>query len=120
MARQKSYCLMCAKERDGIPIKEDNVIKAIRLIKRHVFKSEKRNRIVICRECYEGYKKHRKKYVRRQAMYVALGVMFLIMLMLINLSAYSALFGIGMVILLYLLSLLNYMPELALPRGKDK
>ncbi|MCL5008578.1 MAG: hypothetical protein M1156_01655 [Candidatus Marsarchaeota archaeon] len=118
--KQKSYCIVCGQERDGIEIKEDNVIRSIRFIKKKVFNSVKNNRIVVCKECYEKYKKYRKRYVRRQAMYVALGVIFLIMLLLISSSSsptiysflYALSFGIGVLILLYLLSLLNYMPEL--------
>jgi len=115
----KTYCIVCAKEKPGIPIKEDRVIGTIRLIKKNVLKSEKRNRIVVCKDCYEDYKKYRKRYTRRQALYLALGVVFLIMLMLINPSVYAALTGLGMLALLYLLSLLNYMPELDIPAGKQ-
>ncbi|MCL5427722.1 MAG: hypothetical protein M1321_00905 [Candidatus Marsarchaeota archaeon] len=117
--KRKSYCILCAKERDGIPVKEDNVIKAIRLIKRHVLKSEKRNRLVVCKECYADYKKYRKRYTRRQAIYVGLGIVFLIMLLAISPTWQSklsgALIGIGMTLLLYLLSLLNHVPEIDIP-----
>ncbi len=110
--QKKSYCIVCAMEKDGIPIREDRVIKTIRFIKKNVFKTEKKNRIVVCKECYEKYKKYRKSYMRRQALYVALGVLFLILLLLISQTIQAVTTGLAMILVLYLLSLLNYTPEL--------
>ena len=118
--KQKTYCIMCGKEKNGIEVKEDNVIRAIRFLKKRVFRSEKRNRIVVCKECYENYKKHRKRYTRRQALYLALGVLFLIMVVFVGHSIYSVLVGMGMVLLLYLFSLLNYVPELNIIKDRKQ
>ena len=119
MMKQKSYCIVCGNERDGIEVKEDNVLRALRYIKYDLFKRPRRNnRIVVCKSCYESYKKHRKRYIGRQRLYLALGVLFLIFSILLAPSIYAALVGIVMIALLYLLSLLNYMPELDLEKKK--
>ncbi len=118
--KRKSYCIICGNEKNGIEVKEDSVIRIIRFLKKNLFKSEKNNRLVVCKECYENYKKYRRKYVRRQAIYVALGVLFLIMLLIINPSALAFLIGLGMLLLLYLFSILNYVPEINLPKKQKQ
>ena len=119
--KQKSYCVVCGKEKNGLEVKTDNVIKTIRYIKLKLFHKVRNNRLVVCKECYDNYKKFRKRYVSRQRMYVGLGVLFLIFGMLLNPSVGALLAGLVIIAVLYLLSLLNYLPEIdpaKLPRKK--
>lgn len=108
----KPKCIICGKDKDGLEIKEDYVIEFIRLFNRKVLKKENHFKLVVCKECYINYKKMRNKFVRRQIMYIALGVIFAAMLFISSANPVSLLAGIGIIIFLYLLSLLSYMPEL--------
>ena len=117
--KQKSYCIICGKEADGIEIKIDNVIRTIRYIKKKLFKTEKNNRLVVSKECYETYMKNRKRYISRQRLYVGLGLLFVIFSVLIAPSLPT--FGLSILILLflYLISFLNYTPELKIKPPKN-
>ncbi len=112
LLKSKSFCIICGEERDGIEIKEDNVLNILRRIKRLMGKKAGENRLVVCRACYPKYRDYRKKYISRQRIYVALGVAFLIFGMLIAPSLLSLLAGLVITAFLYGLSLLNYTPAI--------
>ena len=113
-------CIICGKEKDGVEIKDDNVIKFIRLFNRKVLKKQNHYKLVVCKECYINYKKARNKFVRRQITYIALGVIFAAMIFISSAgNPISLLAGAGIIIFLYLLSLLSYMPELKI-NDKEK
>jgi hypothetical protein len=80
------------------------------------------NALVVCKTCYPQYSKQRKKYVSRRTAYVALGLIFLILSIIISSGAWLTALSIGIfiVILLYALSLINYMPGLQLPKVSKK
>lgn len=103
--------MLCGRERDGIEIREDNVIKAIRWLNRSILHKVRDNKIVICRDCYERYRKQRKRYVSRQRLYIILG---LLLDSSILIHPTISTFGLGVLLLLflYLLSLLSYTPDL--------
>lgn len=117
---RKTYCIMCGLEKDGIEIKIDNVITSIRYIKKKIFHTEKNNKLVVCKECYPNYAKSRKRFINRQRLYVGLGVLFLIFSVILAPNVGSLLIGVIILLLLYLLSFLNYTPELSISVKKDK
>jgi hypothetical protein len=114
---RKSYCIICGKEKDGIEIREDNVSRAIRTINGYVRGKRLNNRVVVCKECYPKYNKYRKRYISRQRLYLILGVAVLVVSMLLSPSIGSLLFSVMIIILLYLLSLINWLPALSVSRG---
>lgn len=123
---KESYCIMCGKKKDGIEIKEDNVIGILRWFNQKVLRiPPKNNRIVVCSECYQKYNTQRKKYVSRQWMYIILGVLFIVFCLISSALGgniiVGLLLGIGVLLLLYLCSFLIYVPELAMqPKTKEK
>lgn len=108
---RRRVCIVCGNERVGLPVRNDHVIHAIRWIKTNITKNEKNNVLVVCKECYPKYKKERSRFVSRMAIYVGLGIVFLIVGLVIA-SVGTLLFTLPVLALLYLLSLLNYMPDL--------
>jgi len=105
---------MCGKERNGIEIKEDHVLAAVRWFKRNVTKDEKGNRIVVCRDCYPAYRKSRGAYESRQRLYLALGVVFLIVSLLLSPGAVTVLVSLLVLAVLYLFSLMSYTPKIGI------
>lgn len=116
----ESYCFVCLKKRDGIGIKRDYVLDSLRWAKKKLGRESSGNRIVVCKECYPQYTKLRKKYVSRQYTYIGLGTVFIILGLLIHPSIGAFLVGLGLLVFLFLLSLLSYMPELDLPSKQEK
>lgn len=112
------YCIMCGKQRNGIEIKSDRVLEAIRWFKRNVTKDEKRNTLVVCKECYSTYKKNRDRYTSRQALYAILGFLFAVFSLLLSPQLTTVLLCIIIFAVLYLLSLLNYTPALSIKETK--
>ncbi len=116
----ESVCIICGKKKRGIPIKEDWVIHAVRWFKANVTKNEKSNLLVVCRECYISYRKAREKFMTRLALYLALGIVFVVIGLLINTSFETFLITVSVLVVLYLLALVSYMPALEIPAGKGK
>jgi hypothetical protein len=114
-----SYCIICGKEKKGREVDEDYIIKGIRWFKRNITKNEKGNKLVVCNECYPKYLEYRKKFERRQITYILLGSLFLIFGLIISPTLGTLFVGLGLLLFLYLLSLLNYMPKLK-ENKKDK
>ena len=75
----KTYCIVCGKEKKGIPVQDDVVLGFIRWFKRTVTKNEKGNLLVVCKEDYLAYKAARKRYEGRQKVYLVLGVLFVLL-----------------------------------------
>lgn len=116
-----SYCIICGKKKDGIKVADDHILKALRWFKTNVTKNVRNNTLVVCKACYPQYSKRRKKYVNRRTAYVALGIIFLILSVIISFRAWLTALSVGtfIVVLLYVLSLINYMPGLRL-KGAGK
>ncbi len=120
MGQRKSVCIICGKEKEGLEVQDDYVIKAIRWLKRNVTKNEKGNRLVVCRDCYPKYREMRKNYEKRLRQNIALGVIFLVLLLIFSQNKlYAFLVGGGILLLLYLLTLLNYVPQLKVTAEKE-
>ena len=111
-----SYCIICGKKKDGVKVADDHVLKTLRWFKANITKNVQNNTLVVCKTCYPQYSKQRKKYVSRRTAYVALGLIFLILSIIISSGAWLTALSIGIfiVVLLYALSLINYMPGLQL------
>ncbi len=120
MQTRESYCILCGEKRGGVDVREDAVLQAMRWFKKEVLrKPVRKNRLVVCSSCYPGYKEQRKKYLSRQRTYLVLGVLFMVFgIVIAGLRALPL--SIGILLLLYLLSLLNYMPDLEIRQGKAK
>lgn len=117
--KEETRCIICGNERNGIEIRSDSVITAIRWLKKNITKNEKGYKLVVCKECYPKYAKERKKFKNRQAFYVGLGIVFDIVLLYgARNSGYIGiviLYCIAILVFVYLLSLLTYIPELNIP-----
>ncbi|HUB92765.1 MAG TPA: hypothetical protein VL945_02290 [Candidatus Saccharimonadales bacterium] len=122
---RQSYCIVCGSRKDGIEIREDHVIDLIRWFNRTVLRTPPRdNRIVVCSSCYPKYETQRKRYLSRQRTYFVLGALFVIFAIIVASNKIEALLiGIGICALLYVFSLLSYMPDLKYdgkPGGKGR
>jgi len=112
-----SYCMMCGKEKKGIAVREDHVLGALRWFKRNVTRDEKGNRIVVCRDCYSEYKKRRGTYESRQKLYLALGVMFVVVSLLLSPKPLTVLVSALVLAMVYLFSLMSYVPKIGVQGG---
>ncbi len=108
----KKVCIICGKEKAGILVREDHVIRAVRWIKKNITKNEKNNVLVVCRTCYPKYREQRKKFTTKRAVYVALGTLFFIFGNILALSVVTFLITLGVLLFFYLLALFSYMPAL--------
>lgn len=111
---KKSYCVICGKEKRGIAVQDDLILDSIRWFKRNVTKNEKGNRLVVCKEDYGAYKAARKKYVGRQRIYLALGVLFVMLTILVYPSIAAVVTSVVVFAFIVLLSLLSYMPRISI------
>ncbi|MCL4404811.1 MAG: hypothetical protein M1544_03405 [Candidatus Marsarchaeota archaeon] len=118
--KKESRCIICGKETDGLEVKPDYVIGAMRWFKRNITHNEKNYRLVVCKEDYPKYKKARDSYNSKTISYVIIGVIFAALLIITGRSLGAAAAGIGIIILMYLLSLLSYMPGLKVDSKKAK
>ncbi|MEM0159195.1 MAG: hypothetical protein QXT89_01855 [Candidatus Micrarchaeaceae archaeon] len=116
----KEYCIICGKEKQGIPVEEDSVIAAIRWFKRNITKNEQHNLLVVCKECYPKYAKERKSYESRRTLYIALGIAFIIISAIVSPRATTIAIAVAVAAFLYLLSFLSYMPKLDIEKAKGK
>ena len=118
MKTRKSRCIMCGNERDGLEVLPDYMINLIRWFK-HLTRSEKNYRLVVCRDCFEKYRKVRQRYQRRQIECVVLGILFAAVLVSFNLVR-GAIFGLAVIVFMYLLAQLSWMPALRMPKTEKK
>ncbi|MEM3781464.1 MAG: hypothetical protein QXT43_00675 [Candidatus Micrarchaeaceae archaeon] len=110
---QRSVCIICGNEKQGLEVENDFVINSIRWFKKNVTKNERNNRLVVCRDCYIKYAGMRKKYEGRVRLYLALGIIFALFAFLVSADKlYALAIGAFVVALLYLFSMLSYMPKL--------
>ncbi len=105
-------CIVCGKPKKGIAVHEDHVIFAIRWFKTNVTKNANNNELVVCKECYPKYAKERRRYTSRLGLYIGIGIIFAILLLISDPSIGSFIAAIGVLIFLYALSLLSYIPRL--------
>jgi len=120
---KKDACIICGKEKPGLEVKDDYMIDAVRWIKLKIFKSKPKNfRLVVCKDDFLKYKKQRDTYERNQMLYVAIGIIFLAMLLVFsNGRVLGAIFYGALVILfMYLVAQLGYIPAVDIPEDKKK
>ncbi|MGC8648787.1 MAG: hypothetical protein ACP5UN_01025 [Candidatus Micrarchaeia archaeon] len=116
--KRESRCIMCGEAKDGLEVNEDFVIYIMRWFKRNITKNEKNYRLVVCKACYSKYYEERKKYEKRQALYLVLGILFAIILIIIGQNKLIALlYGLIIILFVYLLSLLTYIPSVKIPQS---
>ncbi len=116
MEKKNPKCIICAQEKNGLDIKVDNVVKAIRWINSHTVRAKNPNRAVVCKECFPKYYKARKSFERKQVAYLIIGFLFAIFIILASREMPSAfLFGFIIIVFMYILSLVSYVPLLAVP-----
>ena len=111
----------------GLRVKSDWIINSIRWIKRNITRNERGYDLVVCKGCFTKYRDAKAKYDRRRLTYVGIGVVFTLLLVLLSggRSVGALMSGIVLIALMYLLSLLSYMPSLEMPKpaaekGKNK
>ncbi len=121
---RESRCIICGEKKDGLEVKEDFVIEAIRWTKRNVTKGvwpEKGSRLVVCKGCFPKYSKYRSTFIRRSTLYPTLAILFLIVLVAISPNKLVGFaYGLIMAIIIAGMSLLNYMPALKMPKHAAK
>ncbi|MGB9703593.1 MAG: hypothetical protein ACP5HJ_00505 [Candidatus Micrarchaeia archaeon] len=110
-----SYCIMCGKRRKGYEVEEDLVIKSIRRIKK-VFGIEKKNKLVVCKECYPRYLKERKKFEDKQKHFAILLTIFFLIVFIFSPDKLSAVFFFLIFSFLFLILLIPYY----VPKIKDE
>jgi hypothetical protein len=116
----ETRCMMCGNRREGLDVRPDFVIDAIRWFKRNVTRNEK-GYLVVCKECYPQYAKSRKKFENRQILYMALGIIFAALIFITSVNkALAVLYAIAILVFVYLLSLLTYIPALDMPQNREK
>jgi hypothetical protein len=114
-------CIICGEEKEGLPVKEDYIITAIRWVNRNIFHKYRNYHLVVCKECYLKYHKQREKYVHKQIAYVAIGVLFTLALLYSSRgNPVSLLYGIAVIIFMYALSLVSYAPSLNIKKNAPK
>ncbi|MCL5430054.1 MAG: hypothetical protein M1504_01085 [Candidatus Marsarchaeota archaeon] len=119
---KQDRCIMCGELRHGLKVKEDFVIIAVRWIKRNITKNEKGYSLVVCKECYVNYDKAKRTFIKRQILYVAIGVIFAALITIGSTDKFLAvLYSILVILFMYMLSLLTYVPSVEMPNmGQSK
>ncbi len=104
---------MCGKAIDGVEVKNDYVLDAIRFFNRKILHKYRNYKLVVCKDCYLKYNKGRKGFVKKQATYIGIGVIFAIFLMIgSGGNLLALLYGIIVIAFMYVLSLISYLPAL--------
>lgn len=116
-----SFCIVCGKRKKGFEVEEDLVIKGIRRIKR-VFGIEKKNKLVVCKDCYNKYLQMRKKFEDKKKHFTILWVIFSLFVLIFSPDKISAiLFSILILPMFLILLIFYYMPKLKTkPKLKNK
>jgi hypothetical protein len=115
-----SVCIICGKKKKGFEVEEDLFIKGIRRIKK-VLGIEKKNKLVVCEECYPRYLKMRKKFEDKQKHFTILWVIFFGIVIIFSPDKISAIFFSLILLFLFLLLLVPYyIPKLKEAKEKLK
>lgn len=117
----KRVCIICGNAREGLEVREDFVLSAMRWFKRNITRNEKGYRLVVCKECFLKYRKQRSSFERRRMLYVGLGLVFTITILAVSGGRFlgALAYGAGLTLFLYALALAGYIPALRMPR-KDR
>jgi len=121
-------CIVDREEKNGIPIKDDVVINAIRTVKKRL-KISSGNELVVCPAHLEEAKKRRERFERSLMTSAGIGAVLGVILVLLaifnpNRSLISILqailFLFVLVFIMAALSLYQYFPAVKEGRGKEK
>lgn len=110
-------CIIDQKESDGIPVKDDLVLKSIRRIKQ-AFKISTGNQLVVCKTHLEEAKQKRSKFEKSLVTAAGIGALFGVIIVVIAILSQNSLLDIlrAIVLLVFLvvvmaaLSLYQYFP----------
>lgn len=111
MNKQKA-CIICGGEiSNGNEVIEDKIIEIIRAIKSKlgVVKGYK---LYVCENCLEPYEKKRKRFERNVLLYGGLGLVLTLLLLFFNFSISSFLVGILLFLVMILLAVMGYVPQI--------
>jgi hypothetical protein len=124
-------CVVCHKEKQGRPVRDDIVLKSIRRVK-EVLKISTGNDLVVCPDDYEEAKKRRQDFEKSLLTAGGIGAVLGIILVVIAVISgrdiigilSSILFLIALVIIFALLSFYKYFPAVeekpTAERAKEK
>ena len=124
----KGVCLICEKRKQGVPIKEGQVIKTIRKIKK-IFGIAKGNTLVICDTCMPEYKKRRSSFEKTMLIWTIIGIVIGLALIIPSILIGDTILGILrsilvaiilIVVLLVLVGIVRYIPSIAKSTKKIK
>jgi len=102
-----SVCIICGKRKKGYEVEEDLVIRSIRKIKK-IFGIEKRNKLVVCKECYPKYLQMRKKFESKQKHFTILLLIFFAIVIIFSPDKISAIIFFLVLTFLFLILLIPY------------
>ncbi|MCL4383230.1 MAG: hypothetical protein M1168_00355 [Candidatus Marsarchaeota archaeon] len=112
-SKKQTRCIICGEEKQGIEVENDWIIDSIRWFKRNITKNEKNYKLIVCQNCYPKYQKQYNSFKNKRIFYLVLGVIFTALLFIASsFNIFSLLSGFILILFLYLLSLLSYMPKL--------
>jgi len=120
-------CIVDRKNKDGIPIRDDFILKSIRRIKETLNVSTG-NQLIVCKDHIEEAKKRRTKFEKSLMTSAGLGAVIGVILLLISLFSGRSLIGIlqsvvllaFLVVLMASLSLYQYFPAMQEKNSKSK
>jgi hypothetical protein len=113
----ETRCIICGNKKNGLAVRNDFMIDAIKWFKTNITRNVKNCRIVVCKECFLKYTKAHDSYQKKQIVYIILGVVFAILVIAISGNKLLALFsGAVIVAFMWLLAQLSYMPSVEMPR----
>ena len=111
-------CIICGKEKTGLPVKDDYILQSIRWIKTNITHNVKNYKLVVCKDDFLAYQKKRDGFERKEIIYGAVGIVFLIALVITSEGNIGAVFvGLGVTLGLLALSHVSYIPAVELPPG---
>ena len=112
-------CIIHQKESDGIPVRDDFVLKAIRGVKK-AFSISTGNQLVVCKAHIEEAKKRRAKFERSLMTSAGIGALFGLVMLVVSILSQRSIFDIlrsillliFLVIVMSALSLYQYFPAI--------
>jgi len=112
-------CIIHQKPSDGIPVKDDLILKTIRRLKQ-AFKASTGNQLVVCNAHLDEARKKRAKFEKSLITSAGIGAIFGIIMLAVSILSQRSLFDIlrAIVLLVFLvvvmsaLSLYQYFPAL--------
>ena len=94
------------------------MLQFLRWFKGNVTHSLHGNELVVCSDDMEEYKKKRDRFTSRRNLYVALGVIFAVLGLIISININTIVLSALIIAALYLISLVNYTPGLVMDQKK--